>query len=142
MKHKVKSVLELGRYNIGDTAWWVVLRSKDVPGQLQDEDLWMDDYHPKVKVKRGPLKKLWKNGIALPRLHHIDFNCVFGLLTHKFTIEEFKVNEIYRSHNTGEYFYANEDKEWMPEAYLFDSIVAARREKTRILKIIRKWADQ
>lgn len=139
-KNKVKSVLELGRYKVGDIAYWVVLRSKGIPEELNQDDYWMEEYHAKIKVERGPLKKLWRKGIGLPKLHHIDFNCIVSLLTHTFVVEEFTISDIHRSTNTGEYFYANEDKEWMPEEFLFDSVVAARREKTRIMKIMSNWA--
>jgi hypothetical protein len=54
-------------------------------------------------------------------------------------IEEFMINEIIRSKDTGEFFYANVDNEWMPESYLFDSKAAARRERSRIMKLMSIW---
>ena len=93
----------------------------------------------KIKIERGPWKKIWKKNIRVPRLHHVDFNNITGLLTQKLIVEEFNVNDICRSCQTGEYFYANEDYEWMPETFLFDTVVAARREKTRILNMLKGW---
>lgn len=139
MGNKVKSVLELGRYKVGNKVWWVVLRPKSKPEAYQKEDEWMEEYHGKIKLERGPWKKVWKKNIRVPRLHHVDFNNITGLLTQKLIVEEFNVNDICRSCQTGEYFYANEDYEWMPETFLFDSVVAARREKTRILKMLKGW---
>jgi hypothetical protein len=141
MNEKIKSVLELCRYKIGESAWWVVLRPTKIKDQMLEE-AWMKDHHAKVLLERGPLKKLWTNGVRIPRLHHVDFSNITSLMTNKLVVEEFNISEIYRSPNTGEFFCSNQDEEWMPENFLFDSIVAARRERTRVLKLIRKWAEQ
>lgn len=137
---KVQSVLELSRYKIGDIAWWVVLRHKKI---IKDPviDEWMLNSHPKSLYERGPFRSMWQGNTQLPKLHSIDFALITNMVTQKFETEEFHVNSIRRSTDTGEYYYSNENKEWMPESYLFDSNVAANVEKARLTRMIKKWAD-
>lgn len=144
MPEKIESVLELARYRIGTTAWWVVLRSNTPIPQINEEDEWMASHHPKALYERGPYKSVWKlNSTAqLPKVHHIDFALLTSLMTSRLVIEEFVVCDITRSRDTGEFFYSNENSEWMPEAYLFDSNVAARREQLRLLRMLKKWTNQ
>jgi hypothetical protein len=141
-RKRVKSVLELGRYQIGDSAYWVTFRRlKSVP-DIPEKFEWMLECHPKVIYERGPYKKLWDNKKKLPKLHHEDFNVVVSLLQFTMVIEEFQITDIIRSNNTGEYYYSNSDDEWMPESNLFDSMTAARREKNRIAKMINNWSKK
>ncbi len=142
MTHKIHNVNELSRYKTGEVAWWVVLRPiKVANSQLDDKDLWMMEHHPKALFLRGPCRSVWKPHVRLPQLHHADFTIVTNVLTSRVVVEEFMVNEVVRSNDTGEFFYANVDNEWMPESFLFDSKVAARREKTRIVKMVRHWVS-
>ena len=139
MNRKVTSVLELARYKVDTIAYWVALRTKLPAPDLTDEDAWLANVHPK-QLYKGPYKKLWRSYSQLPKLHHADFNILVTTLISELRVEKFKVAEIVRSNDTGEFFYANEVEEWMPEGSLFDTIVAARREKARILALIRQWA--
>jgi hypothetical protein len=137
---KIRNVNDLSRYKQGDVAWWVVLRPKKIADStLEKGDEWMIEHHPKVLFTRGPCRNVWKQNVRLPHLHHSDFAIVTNILTSTVMIEEFMINEIIRSKDTGEFFYANVDNEWMPESYLFDSKAAARRERSRIMKLMSIW---
>ena len=138
---RISSVLELSRYKIGETAFWVTLRYKQPLPELSDEDEWMYTVHPKTLYEHGPFKKYWPYRTKLPKLHHMDFSGVVGIITSEFVIEPFEVASIIRSNQTGEFYYSNYDDEWMPEAYLFDSAPAARRERSRLVKMMSKWVE-
>lgn len=140
MPKKIESVIELARYRAGDIAWWVIIRPEAVPPEIPAEDEWMKDHHPKVLYARGVYRHLWSRNLRLPKLQHRDFENVVNLLRSKVVIEKFHISDVIRSRDTGEFFYSNGDDEWMPESYLFDSDVAARRERGRIMKLMRKWA--
>ena len=138
----ITSVLELSRYNVGDTAYWVILRGKELK-PLDDEQKWMEEHHPKVLYdSQGPWRSAWPYRALLPKLHHMDFTEIIALLTSDFVIEEFTIVEVIRSSDTAEFFYSNQDDEWMPESCLFDTDVAARRERSRILKLLQKWSQR
>jgi hypothetical protein len=139
-KRKVISVLELGRYSVGDLAYWVTFRRLKPCPEISVEDDWMFEAHPKILYERGPFKRLWDHKKKLPKLHHEDFKAIVSLMEVKMVVEEFRIADILRSNRTGEFYYANPDDEWMPECYLFDSVTAARREKGRIAKMISKWS--
>jgi len=139
MKRKVTSVLELARYKVGTVAYWLALRTNAPVPDLREEDVWLTNVHPK-QLYKGPYKKLWPTHAKLPKLHHVDFNTLVTVLVSELCVEEFRVVEIIRSNDTGEFFYSNEDDEWMPETNLFDTVTAARKERSRILGMIRKWA--
>lgn len=144
MPGKIGSVLELARYKVGDTAWWVVFRSNAAIPTIAEEDIWMTEHHPKALFERGPYKSVWKaNSTAqLPRVHHADFVLLTNLVTSKLVIEQFTVCDLIRSKDTGEFFYSNCDNEWMPESYLFDTNIAARKEHARLLRMLKKWLDK
>jgi hypothetical protein len=139
-KQRISSVLELSRYKIDETVWWVILRSKEPLPELSLEDAWMEDYHPRVLYGRGPYQKLWTSKALLPRLQHMDFAEIVSLITSEFKVEPFTITEIIRSTETGEFWYSNDDDEWMPEPCLFCTDIAAKRERNRILKLLKKWA--
>lgn len=141
MPKRIKSVIELARYRVGDTAYWVILRPLESMPQLAEDDKWMENHHPKVLYSRGPAKKLWPYHAKLPRLHHIDFGGIVNLLRSEFVVESFAICDVIRSRDTGEFFYQNSDDEWMPESHLFDTDIAARREKNRVKKMIKRWAE-
>lgn len=135
------NVFDVARYKIGDVAWWVNLSPIDEPQEIPEKDDWMKTHHPKVLFERGYYKPLWKTTAALPKLEKTDFLSLMHLLTCEFKISEFIVSSIARSHDTGEFFYANVFAEWMPESYLFDTKEAAVKEKKRIATMIKKWCD-
>jgi hypothetical protein len=143
MSRKIKSVLELARYKVGDVAWWVVIRSKPEP-EISEQNKWMtqEHIHPKTLYRGGPFEPLWGRKAILPKLQHQDFNTIVGLLTATMAVEPFTICDLVRSRDTGEFFYENERNEWMPEAQLLDTKIAAEREKTRIRRLLRKWIDE
>jgi len=140
MRKRIESVFELAKYKIGDKAYWIILRPLENIEPLSEDDQWMDEHHPKATFTRGPAKKAWPHRAMLPKLHHSDFEIIVHLLRSELVIEEFEVNSIVRSKDTGEFFYVNEHDEWMPESYLFPNDSAAKREQNRINKLIRQWA--
>lgn len=139
-QRKIKSVTELAKYRVGDVAWWVILRRRDDLPELPKEDRWMTSHHPKALYEWGPGKAVWGKAL-LPKLQHVDFGNIVTLLTCKILVDQFPVCDIIRSKNTGEFFYSNPDDEWMPEQYLMDTKVEAERERSRILRLFKKWID-
>lgn len=139
-RERISSVLELSRYKINETVWWVILRSKEPLPELPEEDSWMEDHHPRILYERGPYQRLWTSKAMLPRLQHMDFAGIVTLVTSEFKVEPFTIVEIIRSNETGEFWYSNDDDEWMPESCLFCTDIAARRERNRVLKLLKKWA--
>lgn len=139
---KITSISELARYKIGEAAWWIVLTDNEPIPIVNEEDAWMVEHHPKILFERGPYSRVWKYHKKLPKLHSFDFENVVTMLTTKFEIKPFIIEEMARSNDTGEFYYHSIDDEWMPESCLFDTDTAARREKNRILKMLRKWIDE
>lgn len=141
LPRKIVSVLELARYKIGGSAWWVVLRYNSPLPKLSESAAWMHNCHPKVLYENGPYRYRWPYKAKLPKLHHADFSTMLTLLTSELIVEKFDICEVIRSNDTGEFFYSNQDDEWIPESSLFDTHMAARREHNRIIKMIKRWAD-
>jgi hypothetical protein len=142
MTQRIKSVIELSKYKAGDTAYWVTLRPIGLDQIIIPEgEEWLIEHHPKTLYERGYAKKAWKSRKKLPKLHHVDFSAIVAIVTSKLVVEPFEVHDIFRSNGTGEFFYSNEEDEWMPESYLLDSTQAARRERERILKMCKNWAE-
>ncbi len=141
-QRKIKSVTELAKFRVGDVAWWVILRplQPGIIGEISEQDQWMRKHHPKSIYEWGPGKVVWGKAL-LPKLQHIDFGNIVTLLTSKIIVEQFPICDIIRSRDTGEFFYSNDDDEWMPESYLIRNNVIAERERTRILRLFQKWID-
>jgi hypothetical protein len=140
-KHqKIYSVLELARYQVGNVAWRVALRQPSV-ADLDNDDKWMLNEHPKTLFTRGPHKKLWSSRSILPKLQAEDFYKIVELLTSTLVIEQFPICDIIHNKNTGEFYYSNENGEWTPDDALFDTNLAAERERIRILRLLRKWSN-
>lgn len=139
---KIRNVTELAKYRVGDVAWWIIFRplQPNLLSELPQNDQWMKRHHPKALYEWGPGKAVWGKAI-LPKLQHIDFGNVVGLLTSRMVVEQFPVCDIIRSRDTGEFFYTNPDDEWMPESYLMDTKMAADKERARILRLFKKWID-
>lgn len=143
MSHKIKSVLELSKYKQGETLYWVTLRPvADACIKIPEGDEWMKNVHPKVVYDRGLAKKTWRYRTRLPKLCSLDFQCVVDLLTSEPIVEKFVINSIYRSCDTGEFYYLNEHNEWMPEESLFTTAVAAKKEKARLKALFKRWSEQ
>lgn len=138
--NKISTVLDISRYKVGDSPWWVVFRSGPTP-IIPVEDAWMIEHHPKALYMRGPFKSLLPPHVRLPKLQHADFDFVTTLICSKLAIEKFTICNVHRSTDTGEFFYGNVENEWMPESYLMDSKAAANREKQRIMKLINNWTN-
>ena len=141
-KQRIKSVIELSKYKMGDTAYWVTMRPIGIDHiMIPEGEEWIVDHHPKTLYERGYAKKAWKSRKKLPKLHHVDFEVMVNILTSKLMVESFEINNIARSSDTGEFYYSNGEDEWMPEAYLLDSTQAARKEQERILKMFKNWSE-
>jgi len=134
-------IFKLARYKIGDTAYWTNFIPVDDVSEIPEKDDWVRTHHPKVLFERGYFKPLWKTTAQLPKLEKTDFMSIMHILTCELRVDDFLVTSIARSHDTGEFFYSNEDDEWMPESFLFDSRAAANKEQKRIKKMIKKWCD-
>jgi GR25 family glycosyltransferase involved in LPS biosynthesis len=78
-------------------------------------------------------KKIIEKTIKQPR--HYQTNIINNV------VEQFQICDISRSRDTGEFSYSNQNSEWMPESCLFDTNVAARNERSRLLRMIKKWID-
>lgn len=140
MAEKVRSVLQLGRYKVGETAYRVRMRATGQQAvQVAAEDEWMTKYHPKVLFDRG-LNQSWKYQGSLPKLCHVEFDAITMILTSEFVVEPFVVRAIERSPHTGEFFMQNEIGDWMPESYLHDTPEAAMIERDRIRRMLKNWA--
>ena len=137
---KIENVLQLARFKVGTTVWWVVLRPVEMPND-QLHNSWMGREHPKVLFERKVLAPLWKFKWKLPHLHALDFFLVVRLATQRPLVEDFMISRVERSANTGEFSYYNQHDEEMPEKYLFSSKAAAEKEKTRVKKIIKGWLE-
>lgn len=143
MAYKVRSVLELAKYQPGDKPYWVITRSIGREPVISEEDAWLfsECIHPKTPYQYGILSCLWPSKAKLPRLHASDFALVLELLTSEFVTEEFEVAHVVHCTNTGEFIYQNiTGEEWMPESLLFDTKDTAQKELKRIKKLIAKWA--
>ncbi len=137
-EQKMKSVLELAKYHVGEDVWWVILRPIKSKCQLSNNQKWMLETHPQV-LYEGPYKNLWSNRIVLPKLQHMDFANIMELLTSDIRVESFMIHKIIRSRNTGQFFYVNESDECSQERSLFRSKHVASLERARVLKMIKKW---
>jgi hypothetical protein len=141
---RISTILDLAKYRIGQEAYAVMFRPVGVVERFKIPagEEWMEDAHPKVFYERKIASKGWKYRSRLPRLHAADFQNVVTLLTSEPIVEIFKVTEIIRSVNTGEFYYSNNDAEWMPEGSLFETPLLAKCEKRRIKKLVAQWANQ
>jgi len=108
---------------------------QDIPTEYQ----WMFDCHAKELYTRGPYKTAWDKHQKLPKLHHMDFIGIVSLLTSDLMVEQFRICHISRNNQTGEYYYGNDNDEWMPQSNLMDTRLAAEKERTRILNMLKKW---
>ena len=139
---KIKSVLELSKYKVGQTVFWVVLRPVGTPKiNPANCDAWMGREHPKVFFDRKIMTPLWKSKRRIPRLHAADFFLVTQLVTQRPVVEEFTIKKVRRSRHTGEFSYTNEQGDRMPETFLFSRRSEAEKEYNRVLNVVREWAD-
>jgi len=140
MSKKISSVLELARYKPGDQVFQIAVFYPCPVPQLSEEDGRYMDCHPK-DLFAGPFKQLWPFSARLPKLSHCDFDLLINVLISKLQVVDFVISGIIRSDQTGEFMYS-EDEDWIPENCLFDTMVAASREKSRILRLFKNWAKR
>jgi hypothetical protein len=141
MKKKIVSVMELAKYKIGDLAYHVMLQPTGKIPRLASADKWMREVHPKVLYSSGPFKHLWKYTSVLPRVSWNDFEDLIMVITASVEVQPFCVKGIERCKHTGEFIYTNEDDVEIPESCLFDTKQAASLERSRILKLFKKWVE-
>lgn len=142
-KTKIKSVIDLSKYKIGQKLYWVVFRPVNEPvADIPDGEEWMTTVHPKVFFDRNLRNQSWTFKSKLPSLCATDFNNVIEILTSEPIVEAFVITNICRSTDTGEFYYANADDEWQPEKFLFKNQAAARKEKARIKSLFALWASR
>ncbi len=72
-------------------------------------------------------------------MQHIDFDGMMNILTSKLEVEKFIVCDVIRSKETGEFFYSNDNDEWMPESMLLNTETDANRERSRIIRMLQNW---
>lgn len=144
---KITSVLELARYKIGETAYRVALISDDASMHGAQaartysplyKHTWLDDGCDKG-YKRKQITNLRQKIGKPPHLSYEDYSILIPFLAADLLVVEYNVSLVYRCSDTGEFWYEDENGVKMPELYLFDTIVAARRERNKIVKQIRKW---
>lgn len=140
---KIHSVIELAKFKLNETVYWVTLRPigpsyTEIPDNEAD---WILREHPKYLYSRG-FDKSWISRAALPKLLDVDFRTITMLVTSKLVVEQFKIVCIERSADTGEFYYQNSDGERMPEAYLMSSKKMAIKERDRVMKMIATWASK
>lgn len=141
-EQRIKSALELAKFKLGQVLYWVVLRPVGAPSvKIPPGEEWVTDCHPKTVYERG-FAKTWKYKQKLPRLQALDFHYVVNLLTNEPVVEEFKITDVFRSMNTGEFHYSNPDGEWMPQDLLFKTAKQAKLEKKRIKSLFKTWIDR
>lgn len=141
MQEKMVSILELAKYKVGQVKYWVAFRPVSLAGiQVPEGEEWMAQAHPKVLYDRGLASEAWYFKQPLPRLCAWDFQYVVDILTSEPIAERFEITNIHRCTDTGEFFYANNRDEWMPESYLFNTPQEAMKEKARIKKMFADWA--
>lgn len=133
---KVKSVIELSRYKPGQIAYRVLLVAVDNENYCK-----LYSYTIGEDV-RSAARKLGRNtGRQLPHLALKDYHIITELLSSRFEVIEYEIATVYKCDRTGHFFYRDIKGNEMPESYLFDTATAARREKSRILKMMKDWAD-
>jgi hypothetical protein len=156
---RITSVLELSKWKIGDSPYWLIFKPKghrECTYNEETEWAFTENVHPKVLHERGYIRGSWNNARKLPRLHASDFGLVVSLLSCQVVIEKFHIRGLSRCPDTGEFIYMtmtenpwaddyadDEDDEmsnsmiaeFMPESNLFATLQEAKRERTRILTL-------
>lgn len=137
----IKHVTELAKYQVGDFLYRVVFRPIGIPDIiLPPEDDWMLQAHPQVLFDYGIADQTWKFQESIPKLCALDFQAVVSILTSEPVVERFEVSDIFRSQDTGEFYYGDSGGDWMPERAVWDDPETARTEKLRIKGLFRQWS--
>lgn len=131
-----KKIMDLARYRLGQRVYWIVFRKQRDPDcewpdeQMLEEHPWM-----RWRYKMMP----WHVPMRPPRTHPADTMFIMMLCGQKPMIEPFRIRDITRSANLGTFLYTGPNGIVMPEALLFPTKKAARREITRIAKMFAAW---
>ena len=140
---RIKSVLQLARYRVGDKPYWVVLRHLRQPCPCpKEKDLWMCELgvHPKVFFRRGWMQKTWPYKATWPKLHAHDFDNIVNLIVCTLVVEQFEIKAVVRCPHTGNFLYESKNGiEWMPEDCLFADVASAEEERRRIIRLLQTW---
>ena len=132
-----RTLLELlAKYKVGDTAYRVALVARRPRPEIGLGDDWKLNCHPKVMYPADT--RPWNCSQSVPRVGDLDFVNLMAVLTSKVSVLPFKIEDMERSTHTGEILYQHQE-EWLPEATLFDTTAAARREQERICELISLW---
>jgi hypothetical protein len=137
---KVQSVLDLSKFKVGQTVYWLVFRPVGTPKISPSScDPWMRREHPKVFFDRKIMTPLWKSKRRIPKLHASDFYLITQLVTQRPQVEKFTIKKIRRSRHTGEFSYVNQDGDRMPEKFLFVRRSEAIKERSRLQQMLSEW---
>lgn len=127
---------DIAKYQLGDTIYMLQLVPKKPIPELGDDDVWKAECHPKVNY--GPTHRPWACSQSVPRVGEFDFVLLMSLLTGRLAVRKFVVEDFKKSRHTGEMLYRHQD-EWLPEGNLFESVASARKEISRVKKLVQLW---
>ncbi len=130
---KVTSVLQLARYKVGDLVWRLDLNT--VNASCLYEPLYKWDNKQEIAIAKTKIGRL-------PRIDSQGHNNFVSFAASDLEVVEYTIDTIYRCPKTGEFWYKDLNSEDMPESCLFDTKVAARIERSRLVKIIKEWVKR
>ena len=138
--NKPNPIMASAKYPLGSTVWFLGLEPPENYQLGEQYDSFMFE-HPIFALSRTPLRHIWKSTRALPKLENESFDNIITLVTSRILVQSMVVESIERSENTGEFVYLDDELEiCLPEQILYSSRPEAKREQTRILKMVRDWA--
>lgn len=138
-KKKIKSVIELAKYQAGEKVYFLDLVNNVYKNLLPSDLSWMTKCHPKVYYTEGVYKFNTQSKHVFPRLPSSRFGLLSAILSSHFITQSFNTTLIDRCKNTGEFYYFDGINEWHPETILFTSLPKTKAEKRRILNLIMDW---
>ena len=141
MIKKIKSVIELSKYKIGNKLYFIDLLTNSDRDLVPSELHWMLACHPKIFFIKKIYKYNTKSKYICPRLPSSVFSILSSLLVGQFNIICFEVSAIKRCANTGEFYYFDGSGDWHPESILFTTERKALNETKRILSLVDDWAS-
>jgi len=140
---KITSVLDLSKYKVGEPAYRVYLQHKRL--KIDESEELLITTTPTVLHQKPENKHIWANTMGrthkkMPALGPADFLCITNILTSELAIQEFVVESVIRN-NYGIYVYTGTCGGIAPESSLFDTLQAAKAEKSRILNMLQRWIN-
>lgn len=133
---KKVTIMDLARYRVGEQAYWIVFRTERSPDLGEDTE-WIRQEHPWLLWQHKVVP--WGIPMKPPRMHPGDTMFVLMLCGQRPKIEPFRIRDVTRSANSGSFLYTGPKGVVMPEALLFPTKTAARREITRVAKMFAAW---